>query len=300
MRKIRNHFVAASLFIVTAMGASCDKTVVAPTSQPAVILDVFTSTYLLADIVRSIGGDAVRVDWVLDLGDSINDFSPTDEQRQRMLTADMIVLDGVRRYEHWAAPRVGQPGVDRLAVSIENLPFARTAPPNGLLQLDPVAVIELSNKIAERLSDTVRDTDTRQAELFRTNGQAFAQRVKQVLTDNPNNLFGRGVVVVLDDTYAPLFDRFGVRSVRVDADPLRLSNDDIRKIMRTAKDNAAKVLVVGFDTPPGTLVSIAQRTQLRVETLDPLGFANYAGHDTYIDVLKYNLDQLRRATNAAQ
>ena len=56
-------------------------------------------------------------------------------------------------------------------------------------------------------------------------------------------------------------------------------------------------MLVGNDLPPQVVRDLANRTDLRIIQLDALGTSATAGtsgatHSTYIDLLRYNLEQL--------
>jgi hypothetical protein len=55
-------------------------------------------------------------------------------------------------------------------------------------------------------------------------------------------------------------------------------------------------LLLSFDTPPAAVAEIEARTGLKAFLIDPVGYANYAGHGDYLSVLEYNLTQLRAAS----
>ncbi len=278
------------LFIFVLIAASCgQRATTAPTTRQ---LAVFASTFPLADLARQVGGVDVRVDWLIDLGDPLTGFVPTPRERERMITTELILLDGPRRTEGWAQQELLRMQATGRVASLEDLAVSHTMPSAGLLQLDPVAAKAFVAVLAEKFGELLPAKKA----YFTDRARRFTAELDAVLRAHPNRVFGRGRVIVLDETLAPLLDRFSIGHVRVDADALRLSDRDAAVIRAKAQQDGAKVLLVPFDTPPGTITDIQARTSLRVVTIDPLGFPNFEGHSTYIEVLTYNLDQLKLAT----
>ena len=271
---------------------SCDRSPAVPTTAPVRQIAVFASTYPLADLARQVGGEHVRVDWLIDLGDPLTAFTPTTAERERMMSHEVIVLDGSRRMEGWAMLELSRMQATGRMVAVADLPIVRTMPPAGLLQLDPMAVRELVPVLVARFGELL----PKQRAYFEERGQAFTNEIDSILRAHPNSAFGRGKVLVLDDTLAPLLDRFAIGYARVDADALRLTDREVNLIRDKARATGAQTLLVPFDTPPGTQADIQSRTQLKVVTIDPLGMPNYPGHATYLEVVAYNLAQLKIAT----
>lgn len=281
----------SALILLCLIGA-CDRPADPVAEVTSRQIPVFASTFPLADLARQVGGVHVRVDWLIDLGDPLNGLIPTPAERQRLAGSELVLLDGPRRWESWANQDLSRAQAGGRLVSLEDLDIARTMPSSGLLQLDPVAIKAALPVLAHKLGQIF----PRQKAEFETRAKQLVAEIDALLQAHPNSVFGRGRVVVLDDTFVPLLDRFSIAYTRIDGDPLRLSDRDADGIRTKAAQENARVLLVPYDTPTGTIADLQTRTGLRVVPLDPLGYPNFAGHGSYLDVLKFNLAQLKAAT----
>ena len=279
---------AALLLTLLALPAACDGP--RPPAPPATP-SVCATGFLLADVARQVGGDGVRVDWVLDLGDPLDDVSLSAAERARLGNVDLALCDGVRG-EPWLPRELGSlAGTERL-VALENLPIAATTPSGGSLWLDPLVVRAFAAELVERLS--VREP--RRREQYVAGGQAFVAALDAVVARYPNAGFGRGRVVIVSPRLSALLDRFGVAYAVAAADPLDFTDAAAAEVAAVARRENARALLLSFDTPPATVADIEARTGLKAFLIDPVGYANYAGHGDYLSVLEYNLTQLRAAS----
>ncbi len=249
------------------------------------------TVYPLADVAREVGGEFVRVDWILDLGDPPSGYPLTAAVRERMTGVDLLIAGG-QRSESWAQAAIFALEETQRVVVLDALPVAQTAPVTGMLWLDPVVVRAAVPAIADKLVIAV----PRESESIRRQADAYVQRIDAILRAHPNSIFGRSKVMVLDRMFDPLLDRFGIAASLVECAPLKLSEDDFRNIRTRARDEGIRSLLLPFDTPAGAIEDIEARTGLRVFRLDVLGLTNFAKHGTYLELLEFNLSQLEAAT----
>lgn len=267
----------------------CDPDSASVQSTP--VVRVCTTVYPLAEVVRQIGGPWVRLDWLVDLGDPIDGYQLNREDRSRLVGIDLLVYGSVRS-EAWAQGPIQSLEETGRVVSLDRLEIARTAPSGGLLWTDPVIIRSAVPVIAEALSRKMPE----RSDVFRQRAQDLVVELDRIVRSYPNSSFRPLQVLVNSRSFEPLLDRFGIRSVLVEADPLNLSDNDYRRIRSQAHTQNISVLLLPFDTPVGTIQDIEKRTGLRVYLIDVLGMANLPGHQTYQDLLTYNLSQLRQAS----
>jgi zinc transport system substrate-binding protein len=73
----------------------------------------------------------------------------------------------------------------------------------------------------------------------------------------------------------------------------RLSDEDYRALIRAAKESGSGSVFVDVGTPAAVRQQIAERTKLKVLTLDPLGTSAPEGRSSYERLMRYNLEQLQ-------
>ncbi|GIW77491.1 MAG: hypothetical protein KatS3mg104_2554 [Phycisphaerae bacterium] len=273
---------------MTVVGMGCDGVSAPVQSTP--VIRVCATVYPLGEVVRQVGGSDVRLDWILDLGDPIEGYRLSREDRSRLIGIDLLVYGSIRS-ETWVQGPVQSLEETGRVFSLDRLDIARTAPTGGLLWTDPVIIQAAAPIIAEVLSRKMPE----RSDVFHQRARNLVGELDRIIQHHPNAVFRNLRVLVTSRSFDPFLDRFGVRSVLVEADPLNLSDIDIRRLRSQARTNGISVVLLPFDTPVGTIRDIEQRTGLRVYLIDVLGLANLPGHQTYQDLLLYNLSQLRQA-----
>ncbi|HEY0008266.1 MAG TPA: metal ABC transporter substrate-binding protein [Tepidisphaeraceae bacterium] len=268
---------------------ACDRPA-PPVAAPRI--GVCATVYPLADVLRQVGGDAVEVDWIVDLGDLAAGFSLTSNERSRLTNVELLLWDGDRS-ESWASQSAAAIENAGKTLALSTQPIASTVPVEGFLWLDPLVIRELAPHLAEKLRRRLPQREQEFAERAKT----FAADIDQVLQKYPNSRFGRSRVMVMSGGLNVLLDRFGIPATRLDANPLRLTDDALQRARTLAQRDNIKALLLPFDTPPGTAADIEARTGLHVFLIDHLGHPSYAGHGSYLEILDYNLNQLIAATS---
>lgn len=82
----------------------------------------------------------------------------------------------------------------------------------------------------------------------------------------------------------------------VDVAPTRLTDENVRLIQYQSRQNRTSLLVLPADTPAAVIDEIRVRSGLQIVALDHLGSSAGGGRSNYIELLRWNLDQLVRAT----
>lgn len=278
------------LFILIALliSVSCNR---APSAKaPERTLVVFSTVYPLADIAREVGGEHVKVDWLLDLGDPIAGYTLTDKDRVHLAGVDLVLCDGLTRTETWAQHELDRLSNTNTVISVDHTPGADQAPGVGLLYLDP----QIASKYALDVGQALARRQPSNGQTFLARAAGYAKKIDAVA--GSAGVRADSQLVVTTELFTPLLSRLGVKQVFVDVDPLHLRPRDAETLRRSAADAGARAMLVPFDTPPGTLTYLEQQTGLKVFTIDPMGYPNFDQHSTYLDVLKFNLEQIHLAS----
>jgi ABC-type Zn uptake system ZnuABC Zn-binding protein ZnuA len=207
-----------------------------------------------------------------------------------MAGVDLVLCDGVGRTETWARQEMDRIRDTGTVVSVDRAPGTNEVPANGLLYLDPV----LAARYARLVGDAMARRVPSQGDAFRSRAAAYVAEIDGIAASFQPRPGAQ--VMVLSGLFAPMLARLGVGSVLVDADYLNLTAGDAQTVRRAAEAAGVTSLLVPFDTPPGTLTYLAEQTGLKPFTIDPLGYPNYPQHGSYLDVLRFNLEQLTLAT----
>jgi ABC-type Zn uptake system ZnuABC Zn-binding protein ZnuA len=259
-----------------------------PASTPHV--GVCATVYPLAAVAREVGGELVRPDWILDLGDPLSGFSASSAERQRLRSVDFVVCDGLRT-EGWAAQDIASMKQTGRVIALETLGAARTAPATGYLWLDPMVIRDLIPRLADDLAHKL----PRYRDDLRQRSDKLVADLDAVVARHPKQSFEGARVMTVSTQFDALLSRCGITATNIEANPLRLTDNEIYRLRTRSKEEGLLALLLPFDTPPGTVADIEARTDMRVILIDHLGLANLPGHQSITEIVDYNLTQLQTA-----
>lgn len=277
-------FLRAALGLAAFVGLPAVAGCKDPPAPPAEAIPVVATVYALGDIVRQVGGEQVKVEWLIEAGDALGPLEDTPARRRQFSRAGLIVtrgqLDALRAFEN-----------DERFVRIDTLPAARHADLAHFLWLDPRVALELADVLAARLAAI----EPKHGERFRANAVAFSREVAELMeqTTIRINRHGRGGFATLDPRFTPLAQRFGVSPIRLPEVPLNDPTENNANAVRFAAEaGGAKAVFMSDQTPFTMRRAWESRLGLPVLTLADAGSSSAAGHSTYLELLRHNLAQL--------
>jgi zinc transport system substrate-binding protein len=269
---------------------SCEKPAPVPFNKITILATVFP----LADIAKQVGGDYVEVSWAIESGQTLAGFAPDIDLRNRLSAADFVISGG--NSEPWANAGFSDPLLRQRIVRMDLLEPAGQGPLEGLLWLDPAMVKDLARELCARLI-VVRPQKEKE---FRARTDAYIAKIDGLLqTYQPQFAQARvNQVFVLSTDFNAFLPRFSLFPLSPAAGlPAELSDGDIAAIKRAAAENNSHVLLVPADTPMVVAKDLELRTGVQVIKIDCLGSSASGGHNSYLDMMRFNLDQLLRGTS---
>ena len=273
---------------------------------------VVASVYALGDLAREVGGKYVKVESILESGQSLSGFRPNPQVRDRMNRGELIIA-GASMTEPWAVSDSANPYAPERVVRLDALPAATTKPASdrpgiseaGLLWLDPVVVQQAADELAQRLNSKRPRHEIyfqHQADALKSQIDELIAHYQPLFAALPEN---RRRVIALGGEFDPLARRLGIQVVHLVDDPAeRLGEDQIRLLRDTAREFSAGgtsgvvCMLVRADTPTALLQDLALRTGMRMVPLDPYGSNSDPARDTLVKLLKYNLQELAQGLGA--
>lgn len=250
---------------------------------------VLATTQTIADIAKAIGGSYVSVEWYVESGQSLAELVETPQRRADYRQADLVITRGAS--DPWTLEGYGNTYQDRKILRLDTLLSARGSGPSQYIWLDPQVALELSNVIVERLSIL----EPRGLATYKANAEKFTRAVADAMekTTASINRAGRGPVMMLDRGFLPLAYRFGLTEVRAPSISLtEPSNYNVRMLKQAAADAGVGAIFANSDTPLPLLRDWESRLGMPVLSLDALGTSAPTGRNRYLELLRYNLDQL--------
>ena len=287
--------VVACVLALACLSSSCNRhPAPAPVAEP---IHVITPVYIIADVVRQIGGDRVDAQWWIETGQSLDDLQQTPERRNQVRNADIVVSRGL--VDPWTLEGMTNEFDSRRIIRLDKLASSSAADPRLYMWLDPSVVLELTDELTARMAAQ----DPRNEKMFRKNAAAFRARVLAACERvRPVMDAARGGFLTLDRGFVPLAKRFALNEVRVEA--INLSDPSaygVKVLRETAKTSGARAIFINDQTPAALVRDWESRLELMVLPLDALGSsAGGSGRSTYLQVLEYNLEQLTKGMKAGQ
>lgn len=159
--------------------AACS--VAAGPGQQSNELRVVTTTTVLADLVRQVGGPGVIVDSLVPKGGEVHTFDPRPTDAVRLAQARLIVANGLG-LDDWLTQLVADAGstapVVRLAEEVEGIEYVAGDGHDGEA-VNPHLWLDVGNAraYAARIATALTDTDPSGAERFRASGASFEARL---------------------------------------------------------------------------------------------------------------------------
>jgi ABC-type Zn uptake system ZnuABC Zn-binding protein ZnuA len=258
-------------------------------------LVVLATVYPLADLAREIGGEWVTVEWLAESGQPLPGRTPPEDVYGRARSADVIVSSG----EDWATEGYDDPMRAGRVVRLDVLPAATSfASTRGLMWLDPA----VGREAAVELYKCFALKRPRLEPYFRQRRDQFLERLDVVVKPYEGALRTQParVALVLSSDWARLLNRYQIAEVGLREDvttTAALTAANVRQLRDLARQYGLTEVIVSTETPPAVIDELQRRTDLTARTLERLGTSAGFGRNSYLDILKYNLDQLNQAAS---
>jgi len=294
LARIITRRLAPRLVMAWCVGmAGCDRG--GETAEPVPRIEVVATVYPLADIARQVGGQWVNVRAFLEGGQDPRNLTVSDNQRKQLRDANIVLTSGYDdswtkelggrnyRLEHLLGPQQTNTGKkDALAIGGQ-----------GDLWLDMKVAGEFADLVADRLS--IRDPQ--HGDEYHQRAAAFKDEVEQLDGEFRAALAQTGQKKFLSarPTWGALAHCYGLEEIAPgDTVAWRLTPQAVLALRHAARENQTDVLAVDTDLPPAEQAHIQAQTGLRLLRLDACGSSASDGRSTYIRLMRYNLEELRR------
>jgi ABC-type Zn uptake system ZnuABC Zn-binding protein ZnuA len=273
-------------------------------------IHVVTSIFPIADVTRHIAGEEADVTCLLQAGSSPHDFQPSPSQVETLAQADLIIVVG-EGIDPWALPQEGEAltrqTVLKLAAGLnphEHEDHEEDADHghhhhghhhhgegDPHLWLDPVRMQQFTQTIADTLSEidpAHRDAYQQRAQAYIAQLKQLDEQYRQTLERIPNKNF-----VTFHPAFTYIAERYGLnqRSL-LTADAEGFGPERLESLAKFIRDNRIKAIFAEPQFPADRLEAFARETGASVGRLDPLGSPHVEGYNSYLDMMRSNLDAL--------
>jgi len=313
---LRPFFVILCFLIIQLLSTAC----------MAEKIPVTASIYPIADMVQQVGGDYVDVTFVIPAGASPHTFEPKPSLVKKFSSARIFFMVGAG-LEFWAEKFVSLagPGLTTVVLSdgvslihtaehhheheaehhLENktkhhqagsgISGRESKVANPHIWLNPLIAKSMVNKITAVLCDV----DHPHIKYYKQRNRNFLEKIDQLdrlITDRVAN-FKIKKYVSFHASWVYFARRYGLESAGViEAAPGRNPTPiQIKNIVDTIKKYHSRAVFAEPQLNPRAAEVIAREAEVNVLLLDPLGGPNLKGRNTYIDLMKYNLNVMQEA-----
>ena len=290
-------------FVLAVWLLACSGLLPAQAAPPEPV-PVVASFSILADWIKVVGADRVKVTTLVGANADAHAFEPTPADAKAILGARLVVINGLN-FEPWAekliksANYTGQTLIASKGIHTRQMPAQKgdaqaPADPHGWQ--DPSNVTRYVTNIAESLSRLDPDW----ADSYKKNSDAYLKNISaldqfardQIAQIEPS----KRLVITSHDAFGYFAARYQIRflspqGINGKADP---SAKDVAKLIRQIKQDHIKAVFVENMSSPKLLAQITRDTgtvlgpKLYVDALS--GPTEPA--PTYLDMMRYNITQL--------
>ncbi len=254
----------------------------------------------IADFVRQVGGERVRVLTMVPPGASPHTYEPTPAQMRELAHAKALFLNGVG-LEFWADKAIeaaGNPDL-RVVVLSEGQPIlesSENAAGNPHLWLSP----QRAKQYVLRIRDTLIAIDPQGSDLYRANTEHYLAQLNQLDADIRAAVahFKSREMVTFHASWAYFIHDYGLHQAAVlETTPGKEpSAAEVAKIVEIIKQTGAPAVFAEPQFSPRAAQVIADEAGVPVLTLDPLG--GLPPRETYLKLMYWNLEQLKKGLGA--
>jgi ABC-type Zn uptake system ZnuABC Zn-binding protein ZnuA len=271
-------------------------------------LAVVTTTTVLADLVRQIGGDRVAVDSLVPKGGEVHTFDPAPADAERLVRARLVVMNGLG-LDDWLAGLAAKTGSTATVVrTAEDLPGVTYLGPDGEpvvagAESNPHLWLDVANGRAyvARIADALAAADPSGADDYRAAAAAFDARLA-TLDGWVRSMFA-GIpaedrrIVSFHDAFPYYARAYGLTVVGtvVAAPGQDPSAGDVAALVREIRSTGARVILAEAQFNPAMARTIADETGVAIVSdlyTDTLGGAPA---DTYEGIIRWDTERIASA-----
>lgn len=292
----RSLLKAALLFTIVACGC---------TQEPASHrLNVTCSIFPLADVVRNIGNHNVEVHILIPPGASPHTFEPSPTEFKAFANTRIFVMVGAG-FEFWAEKLITSSGSDSLLVvrasdGVELMSHhtgrsSMTQEGNPHIWLDPTIAKKLVFKIAASLAEA--DIDNAAQYLENANRYSMSLDSLDLEIEQTVKDFRTKEYVAFHPAWSYFARRYGLREVGIiEETPGREPTPkQLMKIIEDIRKFKIRAVFAEPQLSPKAASAIATEAGVELLMLDPLGGEDLPGRDSYLALMRYNLETMRKA-----
>jgi len=297
--------VAALAVVLLALvgGAACNS------STDSGKIKVVATIFPLADFAGNVGGNRVEVTTLMSAADSPHTWEPSPDQVRSIADARLIIFNGAG-LEFWMEKVIdAAASPDLIVVDTSIFPAMEgmllTAEEEGRgsdsehgvnphIWLDPV----LAQKQVEAIAQALTIVDPGSKDRYLENAAAYVAELKALDEEirNATETFSTREFIAFHPAWTYFARRYGlVEAAVIEETPGQDSSAHKKEVIDLARELSIKAIFAEPQFNPQAAQSIADEVGAEVLLLDPMGSPDLVDRDSYIEIMGYNVDQMKLA-----
>jgi len=309
------HLKLISLGLVSAMLAACSG---APASAPAPAnlasrkINVTTTTGMVADIVKNVGGDRVQVTGLMGPGVDPHLYKPSTGDVQKLDQADIVFYAGLdlegRMEELFEKMEASGKPTFAVAGEIDPAKLLKSVEYEGKFDPHIWFDVTLWQDAVRKVAKELTNLDPNSKALYDQNRDGYLKQLDelhayvkdQIATIPPESR----VLITAHDAFGYFGQQYGmeVRGLQGTSTATEASARSVQDLSQLIADRKIKAIFVESSVPPATIEAVQKAVQARGWDVQIGGelFSDAMGADgtpegTYIGMVRHNVDTIAGA-----
>ena len=295
MKATRFAVVFAALVIALLAGACSGR------ADEGAGVPVVTTTTILADLVREVGGDRVRVESLVPKGGEVHTFDPTPSDIRRVTDARLVVRNGLG-LDDWLGDLVGDTGTEAPVVALaDDLPGVTVIAgqePGQAANPHLWMNVAYASAYAGRIAEALAAADPDGAATYRANLAGYQERLA-ALDEYAKARLGaipeaNRTVVSFHDAFPYFAAAYGltIDGTVVDAPGQDPSAGQVAALVSRIRDGGVEAIFAEAQFNPDIVETIAAETGATVVSDLYTDSVGDPPQDTYEGLMRWNVDRV--------
>lgn len=275
-------------------------------------LNVVTTTTMLTDLVKNIGGDAINVDGLMGSGVDPHLYKASEGDVSKLVNADVIFYNGLHLEgklvevleKMKSAEKATIPLADELNKSqlIGSEYFASNYDPHVWFNID------FFKQFTEKVTEVLSNNDPKNAEIFRANEKRYLdalKKLKEDVTSVVNELEPeKRILVTAHDAFNYFGKAYGFEVIGLQglSTATEAGVQDVQRLAAFIIENNVKAIFIESSVPKRTIEALQEAVKSKGHNVsiggtlysDALGNAGTA-EGTYLGMYRYNIKTIFNA-----
>ncbi len=267
-------------------------------------LRVVTTTTILADLVRQVGGDRVSVESLVPKGGEVHTFDPTPSDVRNVTEADLVFVNGLG-LDDWLAELVTNAGSDapvvRLAEDLEGVTYLTGSEGDEAVNPHLWLNVAYAAKYAERIREALVAADPDHAADYEAGGAAYAKVLADLDAEARTALGSipeaKRTVISFHDAFPYFAAAYGltIDGTIVDAPGQDPSAAQVAALVTAVRDKGIRAIFAEAQFNQDLVRTIADETGATIVSDLYTDSVGDAPRDTYAGMMRSNIEQVARA-----